>query len=663
MFDKILIANRGEIACRIIETAHKLGISCVAIFSDADKKARHVCMADEAFHMGPSPSKDSYLRTDKILDAAKRAGVQAIHPGYGFLSENAEFAKACAQQEVVFIGPPVAAIEAMGSKSAAKEIMGKADVPLVPGYHGDDQDPAYLKEQSKLVGYPQILKAALGGGGKGMRVINSEAEFDAALAATKREATASFGDDKLLIERYLSKPRHIEVQVFADKQGRCIYLGDRDCSIQRRHQKVIEEAPAPNLPDHLRKTMGEAAVAAASAINYEGAGTVEFLLDEDGTFCFLEMNTRLQVEHPVTEMVTGQDLVAWQLAVANGEPLSLTQDQVCIKGHALEVRVYAEDPDNDFLPATGKLSYLRQPETSPQVRVDTGIRENDEVSSFYDPMIAKLITWGQSRDASIKQMLNALENYRIGGLTTNLGFLTKLIENSHYTNAELDTGFIQRYSKQLLNKGPGLDRKSLAYAALAVLLNRKRKSISSYSEHQSPWDANDGWRLNENPSYQVQLTDSGGEDHTIHIFSLNSVYRIVIDDTTLDLEAELSSDQLTINIQGYRRIYYINHQSDTITLFKQHHALVFTIKKKIFESFDNEESEGNLAAPMNGTLVSVLIKAGDKVKLGDTLVVMEAMKMEYSIKAPYDGQVTAVFYSEGDLIKDGEQLIELEPEN
>ena len=500
MFDKILIANRGEIACRIIETAQKMGIRCVALYSDADKNARHVAMADEAFHIGPSPAKDSYLRMDKILAAAKASGAQAIHPGYGFMSENVEFAQACQDQGVVFIGPPVGAIDAMGSKSAAKDIMTDAGVPLVPGYHGDNQDPAFLKQQSAQIGYPQLLKAAYGGGGKGMRVVWNLNEFDTALKATKREAMAGFGNDKMLIERYLTKPRHVEIQVFADSHGNCIYLSERDCSIQRRHQKVIEEAPAPNMPAALKVAMGEAAVAAAKAIDYEGAGTVEFLYDEDGSFYFMEMNTRLQVEHPVTEMITGQDLVAWQLKVANGEVLPLTQEQVTVNGHSLEVRIYAEDPDNEFLPATGQLDYLRQPQPSRHVRVDTGVRQDDEVSSFYDPMIAKLIVWDETRELAIARMLRALDDYRISGLKTNLGFLTNLVAAQPFKDAELDTGFIEKHHDLLFSPANDTCHRALALASLAILLKRQKQAVATTSQTNdpfSPWAGTDGWRLNE----------------------------------------------------------------------------------------------------------------------------------------------------------------------
>ncbi|MEO8558177.1 MAG: biotin carboxylase N-terminal domain-containing protein, partial [Rhodospirillales bacterium] len=384
MFSKILIANRGEIACRVIKTAKAMGIRTVAVYSDADANARHVAMADEAWHIGPSSARESYLVADKIIDVAKKSGAQAVHPGYGFLSENAGFADACAAAGIVFIGPPPKSIRAMGSKSEAKKIMEKAKVPLVPGYHGDDQNEELLKTEAGRIGYPVLIKAAAGGGGKGMRVVESDAKFAEQLAGAKREAKGAFGDDHVLIEKYLTRPRHIEIQVFADTQGNCVYLFERDCSIQRRHQKVIEEAPAPGMQPERRRAMGEAAVAAAKAIGYVGAGTVEFIADQDGTFFFMEMNTRLQVEHPVTEMITGQDLVEWQLRVADGEALPLKQDQLKINGHAFEVRLYAEDPNRNFLPSIGKLRHLRLPTENKHVRVDTGVRQGDDVSMNYD---------------------------------------------------------------------------------------------------------------------------------------------------------------------------------------------------------------------------------------------------------------------------------------
>jgi len=411
MFNKILIANRGEIACRVIKTARRMGIRTVAVFSDADRHALHVKMADEAIHIGAAPSKDSYLVGDKIMQAALKTGAQAVHPGYGFLSENAEFAKQCADNNIAFIGPPVTAIESMGSKSAAKTIMEKAKVPLVPGYHGDDQDTAILKKSADEMGYPVLLKAVAGGGGKGMRQVWQADEFEQALAQAKSESLASFGDDHMLVEKYLTQPRHVEFQVFCDQHGNGVYLFERDCSVQRRHQKVIEEAPAPNMSEALRKEMGEAAVRAAKAIDYEGAGTVEFLLDTDGSFFFMEMNTRLQVEHPITEMITGEDLVEWQLRVANGEQLPKPQEQLKMHGHAFESRIYAEDPDNDFLPTSGNLAFVKTPEENSNVRVDTGVIQGDDVSPYYDPMIAKLIVWDEDRPRALARMASALKQY------------------------------------------------------------------------------------------------------------------------------------------------------------------------------------------------------------------------------------------------------------
>ncbi|TXH97645.1 MAG: acetyl-CoA carboxylase biotin carboxylase subunit, partial [Rheinheimera sp.] len=490
MFSKILIANRGEIACRVIKTAHQLGIRCVAVYSEADANARHVQMADEAFLLGPAPSKDSYLRADKILAIAKQSGAEAIHPGYGFLSENEDFAKACAEAGVVFIGPPVPAIAAMGSKSAAKEIMSKAGVPLVPGYHGDNQDEQFLAAEANRIGYPLLLKAAYGGGGKGMKVVWQASEFLEQLNSAKREALNGFGNDKILMERYLTKPRHVEIQVFADNFGNAVYLHERDCSIQRRHQKVIEEAPAPNFSAEQRKAMGEAAVTAAKAIGYAGAGTVEFLFDEDGSFYFMEMNTRLQVEHPVTEMITGQDLVKWQLLVASNQPLPLAQHEIPLDGHAIEVRVYAEDPDNNFLPATGKLTYLRQPDCHRHVRIDTGVVEYDEVSPFYDPMIAKLIVWDENRQRALDRLANALSDYEVVGLDTNLAFLRQLASHPAFAACELDTGFIARHRETLIPTPSPVGIDTLALAALAELAQVEAHNLAmrQYSkEPASPW--------------------------------------------------------------------------------------------------------------------------------------------------------------------------------
>ena len=661
MFSKILIANRGEIACRVIKTAQKLGIRCVAVYSEADANARHVKMADEAFLLGPAASKDSYLRADKILQIAKQSGAEAVHPGYGFLSENEGFAEACAQAGIVFIGPPVPAIAAMGSKSAAKEIMSHAGVPLVPGYHGDNQDEQFLAAEANRIGYPLLLKAAYGGGGKGMKVVWQASEFLEQLHSAKREALNGFGNDKVLMERYLTKPRHVEIQVFADNFGNAVYLHERDCSIQRRHQKVIEEAPAPNFSAEQRKAMGDAAVTAAKAIGYAGAGTVEFLFDEDGSFYFMEMNTRLQVEHPVTEMITGQDLVKWQLLVASNQPLPLTQAEIPLDGHAIEVRVYAEDPDNNFLPATGKLTYLRQPDEHRHVRVDTGVVEYDEVSPFYDPMIAKLIVWDESRDRAIARMRRALDDYRIAGVKTNLGFLSRLVSHPAFAAAELDTHFIEHHQAELFAPEQSEPQQALLLAALYLLLLQQPKTSGN-----SPWGCGYGWRLNE--AAQVRFTLQHGDvAQQVQIKSTATGHQLCVGDYCIEAKAELNADVLTATLSGAQgshhqfqvRVsqYQQSPQQTTVSVFIRHQRFDFVYQTQV-EVAAADESAGSLKAPMNGTVVAVMASAGQRVQSGETLLVMEAMKMEYAIKAPADGVVNSVFYQAGDLVKDGAELVD-----
>jgi len=508
MFTKILIANRGEIACRVIKTAKKMGILTVAVYSDADADALHVHMADEAIYLGASPSRESYLLGDKVIAAAKRTGAQAIHPGYGFLSENADFCRKCAQENITFIGPPVAAIEAMGSKSAAKNIMEKANVPLVPGYHGEDQAEQILKQAADDMGYPVLLKATAGGGGKGMRQVWSEKEFSEGLAAAKREAKSSFGDDTMLVEKYLTQPRHVEIQVFCDNHNNAVYLFERDCSVQRRHQKVIEEAPAFSMSESLRAQMGESAIKSAQAIGYQGAGTVEFLLDVDGSFYFMEMNTRLQVEHPVTEMISGQDLVEWQLRVAAGETLPKTQSELSINGHAFEARIYAEDANNDFLPATGTLSFLQTPVESDNVRIDTGVRQGDEVSVFYDPMIAKLIVWDENREKALQRLAKALAEYRIDGVTTNIDFLYNLATSKPFIDADIDTGFIEKHNDLIFHKDSQTLANELPMAALYLVLSQQQNAIdkaNTTNDPHSPWHNTNAWRLNEAHIHHITL--------------------------------------------------------------------------------------------------------------------------------------------------------------
>src|SRR3954471_13977865 len=519
MFDKILIANRGEIAVRVARTAKRLGIRTVAVYSEADANALHVASCDEAYLIGPAPARESYLKAERIIDVARRSGAQAIHPGYGFLSENAAFARSCADAGIVFIGPSARAIAAMGSKSASKDIMGKAGVPLVPGYHGESQEATLLAQEAESIGYPVLIKASAGGGGKGMRIVKEPGQLSDAIASAKREALASFADERLLLEKYLSRPRHIELQVFADTHGNAVYLFERDCSVQRRHQKVLEEAPAPAMTAARRRQMGSAAIAAARAVNYVNAGTVEFIADDAGNFYFMEMNTRLQVEHPVTEMITGLDLVEWQLRVAAGEALPLTQEQLTIKGHAIEARIYAEDPARGFLPATGTIAHLRQPALSPHVRVDTGVRTGDSIGVHYDPMIAKLIAWDVDRPAALRRLRAALAEYQLAGPANNIVFLSRVVAHPAFANADrepelLDTHLIERYSAELIPVPQPAGDAVLAIAALEELMREQEaatQAAARSADPWSPWDLSDGWRLNEDNHHTLRFVDQGRE--------------------------------------------------------------------------------------------------------------------------------------------------------
>ena len=631
MFTKILIANRGEIACRIIKTAKAMGIATVAVYSEVDRNSLHVQLADESVAIGASPSNDSYLVSDKLIQAAMETGAQAIHPGYGFLSENAKFCRLCAANNLVFIGPPVEAILAMGSKSAAKTIMADAGVPLVPGYHGDDQNPEIIKQAANDMGYPVLLKAAAGGGGKGMRAVYAEAEFDEALGAAKREALNSFNDDIMLVEKYLLKPRHVEIQVFCDSHGNAVYLFERDCSVQRRHQKVIEEAPAPGMTETLRQQMGEAAIKAALAINYEGAGTVEFLLDAQGEFFFMEMNTRLQVEHPVTEMISGQDLVEWQLRVASGELLPRSQDQLTINGHAFEARIYAEDPDHDFLPATGRLTVLQPPLESAHVRVDTGVVEGDDVSIYYDPMIAKLIVWDTDRDRALQRLTQALSEYRISGLTTNIGFLYNLAISQAFQNGDVDTGYIEEHEAEIFRqRDRDIDYAApLAAAAIFKLREQQAQIQAAHStEPNSPWHLCNSWGLPPSAlTIQIQQAE--------------------VSVATSANQSDLANTSIAITESGF----------DLFTPEGFFHCS--EVGPDLGLDTDNTDG-GSLRAPMNGTVVSLLVETGTPVSKGDTLLVMEAMKMEHTIDAPADGMVTEFYFQPGDLVDGGADLLAFE---
>ena len=665
MFNKILIANRGEIACRIIRTAKRLGIETVAVFSDADRNALHVTLADEAVHIGGSAPADSYLQMQRIVDAAKTTGSQAIHPGYGFLSENAAFCELCAANGLVFIGPPAQAIEAMGSKATAKQIMQQAGVPLLPGYHDDDQEDSKLQRAADNMGYPVLLKAVAGGGGKGMRQVSRSAEFNEALAAAKREALASFGNQDMLVEKYLEHARHVEVQVFCDSHGNGVYLFERDCSIQRRHQKIIEEAPAPNLSTSLRQHMGEAALRAASAVGYVGAGTVEFLLDAEGDFYFMEMNTRLQVEHPVTEMITGTDLVAWQLIVANGQPLPKSQQEVGFTGHALEARIYAENPDNDFLPAAGKIWHLHQPEQNAHTRIDTGVIEGDDIGVFYDPMIAKLIVWGENRETALQRMRQALSRYRIAGVVTNIDFLTRLVTHDAFTAAELRTDFIEQNQQSLFAKTPESLAVALAQiAAYLIKVPQPAESCTQTDDPTSPWHMQDAWRLNAPGRWQATLLVDADEYRVSASRIGQDAYDIVAAGETFRATADVIGNRLECELNGHRQSVEIVEQgqngSRTMLLFSGERSFACQTKPlDLGEDIAITDGSG-FKAPMNGTLVALFAEPGQQVEAGTTLAIMEAMKMEHAIKAPCAGTVTDVFYNTGDLVDGGADLLTFE---
>ena len=668
--NKLLIANRGEIACRVIRTARQLGIKTVAVYSDADRDALHVSMADEAVHIGAAPSRDSYLNYARVIEAAKQTGAQAIHPGYGFLSENADFCQACTDHNIIFVGPPVEAIAAMGSKSAAKRIMEAAEVPLVPGYHGEDQSSTTLKAAADEMGYPVLLKAVAGGGGKGMRQVWQAADFDEALAAAKRESMGAFGNDDMLVEKYLTQPRHVEIQVFCDQHGNAVYLFERDCSLQRRHQKVIEEAPAPGLSEELRQQMGEAAIRAAQAINYQGAGTVEFLLDSDGSFYFMEMNTRLQVEHPVTEMITGQDLVEWQLQVAAGEALPAQQHELQINGHAFEARIYAEDPDNEFLPDTGTLSFLQTPIPTGNVRVDTGVVQGDQVSVHYDPMIAKLIVWDSDRDSALQRLQNALRDYRIHGVKTNIDFLHRLSSHPAFAAAKLETRFIENHHDSIFQ---AVDSKTLteqtqqtlALASLYLLLKQGHHAKQAFACHQSPWRQLGSWRLNQPYEQQVNIAIKN-EAFQVTAIQLGDTpdqgYRVyTADSDALDctINGELNGNSLSATLNDQQINASVGESDTNYRLFTDQYSLEFTQLQPQWGDIEHDNGD-SLTAPMNGTVVTHLVAAGADVKADDALIVMEAMKMEHTLRAPSDGKVIDFFFQPGELVDGGAVLVNFE---
>ncbi len=667
MFDKILIANRGEIACRVAATARRLGVRTVAVYSDADATGRHVAFADEAVRIGPPPARESYLQGSLIIAAAKASGAQAIHPGYGFLSENEAFAKAVAEAGLVFIGPPPRALAAMGSKSEAKALMEGAGVPLVPGYHGAEQDLALLAYEASRIGYPVLIKAAYGGGGKGMRIVNAAEEFEAMLASCRREAAASFGDDRVLVEKYLERPRHVEVQVFADAHGNCVYLFERDCSVQRRHQKVIEEAPAPGMTAERRRAMGEAAVAAAKAVGYVGAGTVEFIVDADGTFFFMEMNTRLQVEHPVTEMISGHDLVEWQLRVAAGEMLPVAQDQLEVRGHAIEARVYAENPDKGFLPAIGTLTHMAMPEAvefrrnaddngfhdPAPVRIDSGVRAGDAISAHYDPMIAKLIVWGEDRAQAIARMRAALAEFHIVGLANNVDFLARLMDNPAFVAADLDTGLIERERERLFVAEDRVPEDMLAAACARVLAD---EAVAG-GTRRDPFGARNGWRLNNTYTRTLTLASA----HGVHDVQLDYGrdgyhYRHAGQDAALAIVARDGS-RLQLHF-GHRLLSAdVVRDGDDLHVFSNGRHRTLMLVDVIARAGEHDGTDAGLVAPMPGKVIAVHVAVGARVTKGAPLLVMEAMKMEHTLVAPDDGTVEAVLYGAGEQVAEGAPLV------
>ncbi len=664
MFKKILIANRGEIACRIQRTARRLGVASVAVYSDADAGALHVRQADEAFRIGPPPARESYLRAAAIIAAARQLGAEAIHPGYGFLSENAQFATDCAAAGLVFIGPPPAAINAMGSKSAAKALMERAGVPLVPGYHGDDQSVATLQREADRIGYPVLIKASAGGGGKGMRRVERAADFAAALASCQREAAASFGDERVLVEKYLLRPRHIEMQIFADSHGNAVHLFERDCSVQRRHQKVLEEAPAPNMDGARRAQMGAAALAAARAVGYVGAGTVEFIAAPEGTFHFMEMNTRLQVEHPVTEMITGLDLVEWQLRVAAGEPLPLRQEQVALRGHAIEARIYAEDPERDFLPCVGKLEYLAMPAGSASVRIDSGVVQGDAISPYYDPMIAKLIAWGETRAQACTRLSQALAGFHIAGLGNNVQFLSRLVQSNAFASADLDTALIEREHAALFPPAAPVPDDMFAMAAMYIVA-RERLAAGS-AAMGTAWGSVEGWRLNGPADRRLQF-QYRGEQRTVSLQAVAGGFLLSM--TPAGAAAGVATTRrasLTLIAEHDARATVGDHDYHVSVAIRDSQCEVFSQDAHYsFERLDPlahvgevMSVAGGVCALMPGRVVALLVKPGAKVSKGEPLLVLEAMKMEQTFSAPADGVCVGFNVAIGEQVVEGSELVE-----
>jgi 3-methylcrotonyl-CoA carboxylase alpha subunit len=648
MFTKLLIANRGEIACRIMKTAKRLGLKTIAVYSTADKDACHTRLADEAYCIGEAPSAKSYLNIDAIIKAALISGAQAIHPGYGFLSENPDFAAACAKSGIAFVGPSIDAMNAMSSKQLAKQRLEKTDVPLTPGYHGTDQSDELLLREAKNIGFPVLLKAAAGGGGKGMRAVDSEKKFLQALAGARRESKSSFGDDTMIIEKLIKNPRHIEIQIIADNHGNTLHLFDRDCSIQRRHQKIIEEAPAPNIPKQLHEQMAKAAITVAKAIDYQGAGTIEFLLEDNKHFYFMEMNTRLQVEHPVSELITGIDLVEWQLKVAANESLPCKQEDINIKGHAVECRIYAEDPQQNFLPSIGTLTFLREPQGE-NIRIDTGVIEGSEVSMHYDPMIAKLITFGDDRSQAVNRMDLALTNYHIGGVKTNLAFLKAIIEHPDFIHASLSTDFLTKHAIKIINPDP---HKAIFLAASIDYLLQQQSDGDQLTQDAFGWQMNlqSQWNktyIMNKETYKARITPITPNQLSISL-----------DDGTVHYTVSIKDQHIHYDDGHQQRCVYFTRTPKATTLFTEQGPAV--VKRHNWEANENQQNnDSDLIAPMPSTVVAVLKQPGEEVKAGDTVMVLEAMKMEHTITAPKDGLIDEIFFNVGHQVAEGAELLSI----
>ncbi|XP_075717794.1 methylcrotonoyl-CoA carboxylase subunit alpha, mitochondrial [Rhinoderma darwinii] len=668
--EKVLVANRGEIACRVMRTAKKMGVQSVAVYSEADRNSMHVSLADEAYLIGPAASQQSYLSMDKIIQVARTSGAQAVHPGYGFLSENTEFAELCKKENIIFVGPPSSAIRDMGIKSTSKSIMSGAGVPIIEGYHGEDQSDQHLKEQAKKIGYPVMIKAVRGGGGKGMRIAKSEAEFVDQLESARREARKSFNDDVMLIEKFVDNPRHVEVQVFGDQHGNAVYLFERDCSVQRRHQKIIEEAPGPGISPEVRRKLGEAAVRAAKAVNYVGAGTVEFIMDSKHNFYFMEMNTRLQVEHPVTEMITGTDLVEWQLRVAAGERIPMTQEEITLDGHAFEARIYAEDPNNNFMPGAGPLLHLSTPPADISTRIETGVRQGDEVSVHYDPMIAKLVVWANDRQAALTKLKFCLQQYNIVGLSTNIDFLLSLSGHPAFEAGDVHTNFIPQHYNELFPAKKEASNDMLCQAALGLVLKEQLLTNEfnlQWEDRFSPFASSSGRRINVLYTRNLSLMDGEKKVDMKISYNHDGSYDIQIHDRVLKVSGELVNEgdvtYLKCSVDGTFRkskLIIIDHN---IHLFSMDGSVQLGIPvPKFLSEVSTSGSQGGATAPMTGTIEKVFVKTGDKVEAGDPLMVMIAMKMEHTIRAPKAGTIKKVYFKEGVQASRHAPLVEFEEE-